>query len=313
MANKIFYWLKFKNDFFSSLRIKKLRKDYGDTCLVIYLKLQLFALETDGVLEYKGVFPTFAEEMAEEIGEDPEKVKDTIDYLISCGLMEQNENTYILPFVKENTGSEGEAANRMRALRSTKKESQCSNNVTTDVCNEVKNSNNSITMCEQCSNNVHDDLQNNSKSVTMCEQSANKVTTEIRDKSKEIRDKNIYNKISSKEDIRSSQISKNVEIAVEMWNGLSDLGINPVSRITEGTVRYKNLCARLKQYSIDEFRKAIGNIRNSDFLVGKVNDFQITFDWFVKPSNFIKVLDGNYSKNNNKTSSGLSDRWKGDS
>ena len=313
MANKIFYWLKFKNDFFSSLRIKKLRKDYGDTCLVIYLKLQLFALETDGVLEYKGVFPTFAEEMAEEIGEDPEKVKDTIDYLISCGLMEQNENTYILPFVKENTGSEGESANRMRALRNAKKESQCSNNVTTDVCNEVENSNNSITMCEQCSNNVHDDLQNNSESVTMCEQSANNVTTEIRDKSKEIRDKNIYNKISSKEDIRSSQISKNVEIAVEMWNGLSDLGINPVSRITEGTVRYKNLCARLKQYSIDEFRKAIGNIRNSDFLVGKVNDFQITFDWFVKPSNFIKVLDGNYSKNNNKTSSGLSDRWKGDS
>ena len=98
-----------------------------------------------------------------------------------------------------------------------------------------------------------------------------------------------------------------------MWNGLSDLGINHVSRITEGTVRYKNLCARLKQYSIDEFRKAIGNIRNSDFLVGKVNDFQITFDWFVKPSNFIKVLDGNYSKSNNKTSSGLSDRWKGDS
>ena len=292
MANKIFYWLKFKNDFFSSLRIKKLRKDYGDTCLVIYLKLQLFALETDGVLEYKGVFPTFAEEMAEEIGEDSEKVKDTIDYLISCGLMEQNENTYILPFVKENTGSEGESANRMRALRSAKKESQCSNNVTTDVCNEVENSNNSVTMCEQ---------------------SSNKVTTEIRDKSKEIRDKNIYNKISSKEDIRSSQISKNVEIAVEMWNGLSDLGINPVSRITEGTVRYKNLCARLKQYSIDEFRKAIGNIRNSDFLVGKVNDFQITFDWFVKPSNFIKVLDGNYSKNNNKTSSGLSDRWKGDS
>ena len=40
MANKIFYWLKFKNDFFSSLRIKKLRKDYGDTCLVIYLKLR---------------------------------------------------------------------------------------------------------------------------------------------------------------------------------------------------------------------------------------------------------------------------------
>ena len=313
MANKIFYWLKFKNDFFSSLRIKKLRKDYGDTCLVIYLKLQLFALETDGVLEYKGVFPTFAEEMAEEIGEDSEKVKDTIDYLISCGLMEQNENTYILPFVKENTGSEGESANRMRTLRSAKKESQCSNNVTTDVCNEIENSNNSLTMCEQSANNVHDGLQNNSESVTMCEQSANKVTTEIRDKSIEIRDKNIYNKISSKEDIRSSQISKNIEIVVGMWNQLSSLGVNPVTKIASGTERHRNLCARLKQYSLDDFEKAIENIKHSDFLLGNVNDFKIKFDWFVKPSNFIKVLDGNYSNTNNKSSSGLSDRWKGDS
>lgn len=320
MANKIFYWLKFKNDFFSSLRIKKLRKEHGDTCLVIYLRLQLFALETDGVLEYKGIFSSFAVEMAEELGEDYEKVKEAIDYLLSCGLMEQEDDKYILPFVRENTGSESESAGRMRTIRSTKKESQCANNVTDVSENKDEISNNEVTKCEQCANNVTDDFQNNDESVTMCEQSANnvqkcanKVTLEIRDKSKEIRDKNIYNKISSKEDIRSSQISKNVEIAVEMWNGLSDLGINPVSRITEGTVRHKNLCARLKQYSIDEYRKAIGNIRNSDFLLGKVNDFQITFDWFVKPSNFIKVLDGNYSKNNNKTSSGLSDRWKGDS
>ena len=313
MANKIFYWLKFKNDFFSSLRIKKLRKDYGDTCLVIYLKLQLFALETDGVLEYKGVFPTFAEEMAEEIGEDPEKVKDTIDYLISCGLIEQNENTYILPFVKENTGAETDSASKMRDLRERRKASQCSNNVTEELCDKNNIHNEIVTDESQCYNNVTGVLQDESEIITNESQCYNNVTTEIRDKSKEIRDKNIYNKISSKEDIRSSQISKNVEIAVEMWNGLSDLGINPVSRITEGTVRYKNLCARLKQYSIDEFRKAIGNIRNSDFLLGKVNDFQITFDWFVKPSNFIKVLDGNYSKNNNKTSSGLSDRWKGDS
>lgn len=313
MANKIFYWLKFKNDFFSSLRIKKLRKDYGDTCLIIYLKLQLFSLETDGELEYKGVFPTFAEEMAEEIGEDSGMVKNTIDYLLSCGLMEQKDNTYILPFVKENTGSEGESASRMRNLRSTKKESQCANNVTSDKVNEPEISNKVRTKCEQSANNVAEDFQDNDESVTMCEQCANNVTTEIRDKSKEIRDKSIYNKISSNEDIRSSQISKNVEIVVEMWNGLSDLGINPVSRITEGTIRYKNLCARLKQYSIDEFRKAIGNIRSSYFLTGKVNDFLITFDWFVKPSNFIKVLDGNYSKNNNMASPGLSDRWKGDS
>ena len=313
MANKIFYWLKFKNDFFSSLRIKKLRKDYGDTCLVIYLKLQLFALETDGVLEYKGVFPTFAEEMAEEIGEDSEKVKDTIDYLISCGLMDQNENTYILPFVKENTGAETDSASKMRDLRERRKASQCSNNVTEELCDKNNIYNENVTDESQCYNNVTGVLQDESEIITNESQCYNNVTTEIRDKSKEIRDKNIYNKISSKEDIRSSQISKNIKIVVGMWNQLSYLGVNPVTKIASGTERHRNLCARLKQYSLDDFEKAIENIKHSDFLLGNVNDFKIKFDWFVKPSNFIKVLDGNYSNTNNKSSSGLSDRWKGDS
>ena len=306
MANKIFYWLKFKNDFFSSLRIKKLRKDYGDTCLVIYLKLQLFALETDGVLEYKGVFPTFAEEMAEEIGEDPEKVKDTIDYLISCGLMDQNENTYILPFVKENTGAETDSASKMRDLRERRKASQCSNNVTEELCDKNNIHNEIVTDESQCYNNVTGVLQDESEIITNESQCYNNVTTEIRDK-------NIYNKISSKEDIRSSQISKNIKIVVGMWNQLSSLGVNPVTKIASGTERHRNLCARLKQYSLDDFEKAIENIKHSDFLLGNVNDFKIKFDWFVKPSNFIKVLDGNYSNTNNKSSSGLSDRWKGDS
>ena len=45
--------------------------------------------------------------------------------------------------------------------------------------------------------------------------------------------------------------------------------------------------------------QAIDNIKNSDYLQGKVNDWKITFDWFVKPNNFPKVLEGNY---NNKSS-----------
>ena len=42
--------------------------------------------------------------------------------------------------------------------------------------------------------------------------------------------------------------------------------------------------------------EAIENIKASNFLQG-MNDkgWVITFDWFVKPNNFVKVLDGNYS------------------
>ena len=64
MENR-FYWLRLKDDFFSSKRIKKLRTmKRGDTFLIIYLKIQLLAVRTQGVLEYTGLEASFAEELA---------------------------------------------------------------------------------------------------------------------------------------------------------------------------------------------------------------------------------------------------------
>lgn len=40
--------------------------------------------------------------------------------------------------------------------------------------------------------------------------------------------------------------------------------------------------------------KAIKSIDDSEFLKGYVKDFVITFDWFARPNNFIKVWEGNY-------------------
>lgn len=88
--------------------------------------------------------------------------------------------------------------------------------------------------------------------------------------------------------------------AVELWNGLQDLGIKPITRISNDAKRFDNLRARLRQYGLAEYENAINRIRGSDFLQGKHggNPWQITFDWFVLPNNFPKVLDGNYD---NKT------------
>ena len=41
--------------------------------------------------------------------------------------------------------------------------------------------------------------------------------------------------------------------------------------------------------------KAVNTIKDSDFLKGYKTDFVISMDWFIKPNNFIKVLEGNYS------------------
>ena len=68
MANKRYYWLKLYDDFFSSLRIKKLRKlAGGDTYLAIYLKMQLLAMKSDGILKWSGLEDDFTSELALEL------------------------------------------------------------------------------------------------------------------------------------------------------------------------------------------------------------------------------------------------------
>ena len=119
MENR-FYWLRLKDDFFSSKRIKKLRTmKRGDTYLIIYLKLQLLAVRTQGVLEYTGLEDTLAEELALDIDENAKDVATVLEYLERTELIttEDGGHTWVLPFVVDNTGTEGSSAARMRAKR----------------------------------------------------------------------------------------------------------------------------------------------------------------------------------------------------
>ena len=128
---KRYYWLKFKDDFFDSKRIKKLRKlAGGDTYIIIYLKMQLKALRTDGVLEFTGVEDNFAEELALDIDESPEDVRIVLTYLLTYGLCECSDNIhYFLPYVVENTGSETSNTQRVRAYRERQKALHCNADV----------------------------------------------------------------------------------------------------------------------------------------------------------------------------------------
>ena len=88
-----------------------------------------------------------------------------------------------------------------------------------------------------------------------------------------------------------------VEEILAHWNQLSSYGITPVKRISNGSKRSICLKARLREYGKDDIIKAIDSIADSDFLKGNNNrGWMITFDWFVLPSNFPKVLEGNYVK-----------------
>ena len=124
MAEKRYFWLKLYDDFFTSKRIKKLRSVAGgDTYTIIYLKMQLKSLKTEGFLYFDGVMSDFAEELALDIDESVEDVKVTINYLMSVGLLETNDGEeYKLPFLDNCIGSETAHTQRQRDYIKRKKE-----------------------------------------------------------------------------------------------------------------------------------------------------------------------------------------------
>lgn len=126
-----FYWLKLKEDFFESKRIKKLRRlAGGDTLTIIYLKMQLKSIKTDGVLTYTGLEKSFAEELALDLDENPEDVGLLLNYLLSVGLIETSDQiNFLLPYAVESTGSEGASAERVRNFRD-RQALQCNADVT---------------------------------------------------------------------------------------------------------------------------------------------------------------------------------------
>lgn len=106
-------------------------------------------------------------------------------------------------------------------------------------------------------------------------------------------DKNIY--IVSNDTICQTQ---DVRRVVDKWNELEKYGIASIKKLTSSSNRYRMLNARIKQFSLDDVLTAIENIKDSSFLQGKSDSrrpWVITFDWFVKPNNFPKVLEGQYS------------------
>lgn len=114
-----YHWLKLYDDFFGSKRIKKLRKlAGGDTYTIIYLKMQLKAIKSAGVLKWTGLEEDFAAELALDLDESVDDVKITLNYLLSCGLAETSDGTnFFFPYAVANTGSETSAAKRMREMR----------------------------------------------------------------------------------------------------------------------------------------------------------------------------------------------------
>lgn len=106
-------------------------------------------------------------------------------------------------------------------------------------------------------------------------------------------------KKETRSDIRVSNDTlcqtQSVRRVVDAWNSLENFGIKRISKLSNTSKRYANTSARLKEYGLEKVLEAIERIKSSDYLQGKnKSGWMVTFDWFVLPNNFPKVLEGNY-------------------
>ena len=129
---KRYFWLKLHKDFFQRKEIKRLRKIAGgDTYTIIYLKMLLRSIMSDGKLYFDGLEDDFASELALDLDEKEENVQITIQYLLKSGLLEMcSDEEYYLPDTKDSTGCETAVAVRVRRHREKQKALQCNTDVT---------------------------------------------------------------------------------------------------------------------------------------------------------------------------------------
>lgn len=257
---KKYYWLKLKDDFFQSRKMKKLRKVAGgDTYTIIYLKLQLLSINNDGVIEFEGTDEDIFHQLALDIDEEIDDIKMTVAFCTANDLIEVQEQDLFLNDVPQLIGSETQAARRMRRKRARD--------------NKAIESDTNANNVQALRNNVTGKRNNVRSCYTEIER---EIDIERRDRDKSKKDDEAW----------QAQI-------MDTWNQL-DKNIPRIQSLNPNTNRYRLIKARINENGLDKVLGAIGSINQSPFLQGYVTDFVINFDWFIKPNNFIKVLEGNY-------------------
>jgi len=131
-ANRRYYWLQLKEDFFKTKEMKLMRKlPGGEEITIIYLKIMLVSLADEGKIFFEGLAEDLAEELSLLIDEDAEAVRMALIFLENKKLLTTSDNyQYNLEQVPEMIGSETASARRVRKHRDSQKVLHCNTEVT---------------------------------------------------------------------------------------------------------------------------------------------------------------------------------------
>ena len=100
-------------------------------------------------------------------------------------------------------------------------------------------------------------------------------------------------------DSKSKREKTDYQLIADMYNSICT-SFPAVRSLSDA--RKKAIGARLKTYTIEDFRTVFENAQASTFLKGGNNrNWTASFDWLLKDTNMAKVLDGNYADKGVKT------------
>lgn len=243
MADKRYYWLKLKDNFFDDDTISYIEEQENGVYYVnFYLKLCLKSLKTDGKLVRlvgETLIPYDVNSLSKLTGTPVDTVRVAMTFFEKIGLIKILETGEIyLSQIQEMIGSETDKAAIMRRKRAQEKLS--GNNVTA--------------LLPECYTEIE------------------------KEKDKDIRER------------EESRI--NYQEIIDLYHETC-VSFPRVRTISES--RKKAIKARLRTYTIEDFKKLFQTAEQSDFLKGKNGrDWSADFDWMIKDSNMAKILEGKY-------------------
>lgn len=251
-------WVKITTDMFDNRKIKHIRKlPEGNNIVLIWVMLLSLAgrCNASGMIFLTENIPYTDKMLADELGFDESVIHVALKALEKFGMISMNEND-ILTVCNWDEYQNVEGLDKIREQNRLRKQKQRERERLELECH-VK--------------------------------SRDRHATDIEE---EIEEDKEYILLDSKE----SNCRTEARRCVEAWNSLAEYGIKPVSKIRSDSKRGEMLNARIKQYGVDDVLRAIEKIKGSSFLQGKTKTGVRWFDfeWFVRPNNFPKVLEGKY-------------------
>ncbi len=270
-------WIKITTEIFDDEKILIIESlPSADSIITIWFKLLILAgkQNNDGVFQMKNQMPYTDEMLATIFRRDLNTVRLALETFKKFGMVEIMDNVITIPnWNKHQTlDSYEKKKERDREYQKKRREQQ------------------KLLILGQSDKESTGDIQMSDKeSSDASADGSSDVAVSEREEEKEEEYKTV-----SKDTVRQTEVRR----VIEQWNSLSVYGIAQVSKICASSKRYKNLTARIREYGLEQVLKAVEHVKSSKFLQGKAGgsrQWMITFDWFVLPSNFPKVLEGYYT------------------